>query len=415
MKKTILIFLSLAVYSFSLNDVSVPNNFTASTPARSSEVNANFDSLKSRINQNNDTLDQSFIRFSDLESGDSLLEKCRIDTARIDHIKSNPDVDSLKGNPYIDTVTTTVINTGHGNNELYPMDQDVKTTASPTFATVNTGNGANELYPMNQGVRTTDTTTFAKLYIGTRPANDYFWALALGNKSTLYSDGALKLMQNCYYNSGWLTRAASTGACALLISDGSFGVVIGGQTSANANMNADYAIYSNALRNTALGKTTFVGGNRLEVEGNAYVSNKLSSDSARIDDTLWVGTTDATKLYDGWYKEGWYLCTLGGFTTVVTDTVRYVKVGKHVTLTFCPATGTRNTGPLMSISFAAMPVAIRPQRPTYLTISAGGISGLTTDTPEFVFAPPSAMQISTFATSGTGGFSYSKTVTYSLQ
>lgn len=43
------------------------------------------------------------------------------------------------------------------------LNQDVKTTASPTFATVNTGQGANELYAMNQNVRTSDQVFFYNL------------------------------------------------------------------------------------------------------------------------------------------------------------------------------------------------------------------------------------------------------------
>ena len=43
------------------------------------------------------------------------------------------------------------------------LDQGVKTTDSPYFASVNTGYGANKLYPMNQGVRTTDSPYFANM------------------------------------------------------------------------------------------------------------------------------------------------------------------------------------------------------------------------------------------------------------
>jgi hypothetical protein len=43
------------------------------------------------------------------------------------------------------------------------VNQGVKTTDSPTFASVNTGHGANELYPMNQDVRTTASPTFENL------------------------------------------------------------------------------------------------------------------------------------------------------------------------------------------------------------------------------------------------------------
>ena len=56
--------------------------------------------------------------------------------------------------------TFATVNTGQGDNELYPMDQAVRTTDAVTFATVDTGQGANELYAMNQNVRTTDSVTF---------------------------------------------------------------------------------------------------------------------------------------------------------------------------------------------------------------------------------------------------------------
>lgn len=72
-----------------------------------------------------------------------------------------------------DTPTFDAISTGQGANELYPMDQAVRTTDGVTFATVNTGQGANELYPMNQGVRTTDTVSFATVNTG-QGANELY-------------------------------------------------------------------------------------------------------------------------------------------------------------------------------------------------------------------------------------------------
>jgi hypothetical protein len=67
-----------------------------------------------------------------------------------------------------DAVTFTTINTGQGATEVHLMNQNVRTTDSPTFnaltvATLNTGQGANELYAMNQNVRTTDNVTFANV------------------------------------------------------------------------------------------------------------------------------------------------------------------------------------------------------------------------------------------------------------
>ena len=55
------------------------------------------------------------------------------------------------------------VNTGHGSNNLYPMNQGVRTTDAVTFSTVNTGQGNNDLYAMNQDVRTTDSMTFVGL------------------------------------------------------------------------------------------------------------------------------------------------------------------------------------------------------------------------------------------------------------
>ena len=62
-------------------------------------------------------------------------------------------------------ISGATVNTGHGANELHPMNQGVRTTDSPTFASINTGHGANELHPMNQGVRTTDNVTFNNLTV----------------------------------------------------------------------------------------------------------------------------------------------------------------------------------------------------------------------------------------------------------
>ncbi|MFH1715641.1 MAG: hypothetical protein ABH857_05610 [Elusimicrobiota bacterium] len=67
----------------------------------------------------------------------------------------NQDVEST------DAVTFTTLDTVHGANELYAMNQDVESTDAVTFTTLDTGQGANELYAMNQDVQTTDEVTFA--------------------------------------------------------------------------------------------------------------------------------------------------------------------------------------------------------------------------------------------------------------
>ena len=63
-------------------------------------------------------------------------------------------------------LTCTTINTGQGANEVYDMDQNVKTGSAVTFATVDTGQGANELYDMDQNVKTDSSVGFAEITSG---------------------------------------------------------------------------------------------------------------------------------------------------------------------------------------------------------------------------------------------------------
>ncbi|HWR84015.1 MAG TPA: hypothetical protein VN285_12005 [Candidatus Deferrimicrobium sp.] len=104
------------------------------------------------------------------------------------------------------------VNTGQGNNELYDMDQNVRTTDAPTFATVNTGQGANELFDMDQNVKTTDTPTFNRVYL-----SDYGYALGgfhVGGTSdpgadNLIVDGALSMGSNINLNDNYLNLGGS--------------------------------------------------------------------------------------------------------------------------------------------------------------------------------------------------------------
>lgn len=63
------------------------------------------------------------------------------------------------------TIDANTLNTGLGDNELYAMNQNVRSSDAVTFATINTGQGSHELYAMNQNVRTTDDTGFESVSI----------------------------------------------------------------------------------------------------------------------------------------------------------------------------------------------------------------------------------------------------------
>lgn len=57
---------------------------------------------------------------------------------------------------FTQAIVVPAINTGFGNVEV---GQNLRTSDNVTFATVNTGHGDNELYDMDQDVKTTDNVT----------------------------------------------------------------------------------------------------------------------------------------------------------------------------------------------------------------------------------------------------------------
>lgn len=92
-----------------LNDVTVPKTWAARDTLTRGNLNANNDTIYTRINQLNDSLDLRFVRFSDVK--DSTFQKVKCDS-----IRSNPDIDSISGNPRIDTLTVTTSMTSRGAN-----------------------------------------------------------------------------------------------------------------------------------------------------------------------------------------------------------------------------------------------------------------------------------------------------------
>ena len=116
-------------------------------------------------------------------------------------------------------VTFATVDTGQGANELYDMDQNVKTDSAVTFTTVNTGQGANELYDMDQNVLTTSSPTFADITAtGTVTAQEFHTEFV--SASILYTSGSTKFgdtiddthqFSGSQYVSGSVTATSFTG------------------------------------------------------------------------------------------------------------------------------------------------------------------------------------------------------------
>jgi hypothetical protein len=108
--KSLIITAFLAITGFCLNAHTVPNNPSDSSLIRASDFRQNNDSLEAWTTRIIDSIDGRFIRFSDLNSGDSTLKRVQVDT-----IRSNPDIDSIRGRPFIDSADIRFIDVTKGN------------------------------------------------------------------------------------------------------------------------------------------------------------------------------------------------------------------------------------------------------------------------------------------------------------
>ncbi len=79
MKKSLLFILAVCSALYALPTITIPHTFAQFDTIRASHFNDNFDSLRIPLNIFfSDTLDAAFIRFDDLESGDTLLDSIRV-------------------------------------------------------------------------------------------------------------------------------------------------------------------------------------------------------------------------------------------------------------------------------------------------------------------------------------------------
>jgi hypothetical protein len=113
-------------------------------------------------------------------------------------------------------LTASTVNTGQGATEVHLMNQNVRTTDSPTFATVNTGQGANELYAMNQNVRSTDNVIFNRVTVDPASGGANFSldrsSTSVHNNLLFYTGSALywRLWQSGANNSLAIRNEATT-------------------------------------------------------------------------------------------------------------------------------------------------------------------------------------------------------------
>jgi len=173
----------------------------------------------------------------------------------------------------------TTIDTGQGANELYDMDQNVKTDSAVTFTTVNTGQGANELYSMNQSVSSTGAAPSFYTEAGGLGIRDYYYTTNL-----LYRRGSC-LWTNTNDSSA-LSFTVGEASNLINIGIGFYTLSLLNSSSAYGNVAVgDRGLYrlTSGAGNTAVGRQA---GSYISTGGNntciGYYSGKSTSPSGQI-------------------------------------------------------------------------------------------------------------------------------------
>jgi hypothetical protein len=337
---TILIVVAISMVVWGeLPQAVTPNTFVSGTPAYASNVNENFDSLRIPINNALDSIEAGFIRFSDLDGGDSTLARMQADTlsvgdsAYIAELRAtNGKIDTLDADSIAVAagISAATINTGNGDYELYAMNQNVATTSAVTFSTVNTGQGANELYDMNQNVLTTSDVTF--------------------NTVNGMTDTEMSQIENLGTTAISSTQWGYLGAANQGItttSDVTFGNVTGDTLVLGPNKAYGWGGGGAALKLDAaavdLPRSRFSGDLSPYTQRGSNCGQYGSGWKAVVADSLNImnsaGTGAAFAITRDWYRDTSFVCTLyvstnGGWKYFSSDTVgavRAIKVGTQTT------------------------------------------------------------------------------------
>ena len=269
-------------------------------------------------------------------------------------------------------VTFATVDTGQGANELYDMDQNVKTDSAVTFTTVNTGQGANELYDMDQNVLTTSSPTFADITAtGTVTAQEFHTEFV--SASILYTSGSTKFgdtiddthqFSGSQYVSGSVTATSFTGI---------FNGALSGSAQIASNISGSWqgAIDISSDTNLVGGTNITLTGDTLNVD-DAFLKNDASDTTSG---TITAGGFTTTGNISGSISQAIQtgITTAANLTTVGTigtgtwegTTVAVAQGGTGVT----SKTGTGN------VVLSSSPTLVTPALGTPSALVGTNISG----------------------------------------
>lgn len=324
MKKTLFIILALCSMSYGLSGYSMYKIYKSGDTVTAINLDSNFVRGSSWSNKLADTIDRNFIRWYDFNSHDSTLRYFKVDT-----IRSNPNIDSITGDI---TITGSPTITGALTVDSLKSTKGINATdgtfsGALTGATLNTGNGANELYPMDQDQRTTASPTHV---LGT------------------YTDGV-----RAYNNTGYGSFIGMFKSIGMLP----------GYPSANypvVKTDYNYVLFSTNNKYCASIGEEYFDIRDTSIECPVF---RVDKDTTKMHiaeaDSIKLGTGSYLKNY----VEGTLPCTLktSDVTVQQVGTITYTIIGNVVHLTFPFIYGTSNS-PYLKLYCGGLTGELNPSR-----------------------------------------------------
>ena len=324
--RTLLVILAAVAVCLAIDGATTPYNFSPATKAYSSQVNANFDSLRIPLNKMKDTLNLKMVRYAKVyRNHDSTFQWMNIDT--------------IKGPVWTDTLRVDTVRVGRGLSVAGPLMGSTGSFTSWLYTadSVLADAGIVTLGPVKGATGKFTSAVTVDSLKSTKGIN-----ATTGTFSGTVTVDSLKS-----------TKGISYAGAGINTTNGIFSGKVTATDSmrTNGSMRAATGTFTSTLTVDSLKSTKGINATTGTFSGTVTVDSLKSTKG--IVGT--IGTFD--KLIAAAVDTGSWTYTAYGFSGAVQGNVKYAIIGKTVTLSFESGYGTSNSD---TMGLSDLPSAVRP-------------------------------------------------------
>ena len=302
--RTLLVILAAVAVCLAIDGATTPYNFSPATKAYSSQVNANFDSLRIPLNKMKDTLNLKMARYPKIfRNHDSTFQWMNIDT--------------IKGPVWVDTLRVDTVRVGRGISVAGPL-------------VGSTGSFTSWLYTADSVLADAGIVTLGPV----KGATGVFTSAV--TVDSLKSTKGINATTGTFSGTVTVDSLKSTK----------------GISYAGAGINTTNGIFSGKVTATDSMRTNGSMRAATGVFTSTVTVDSLKSTKGIVGT---IGTFD--KLIAAAVDTGSWTYTAYGFSGAVQGNVKYAIIGKTVTLSFESGYGTSNSD---TMGLSDLPSAVRP-------------------------------------------------------